>query len=479
MNTAFKKNLRSTLPWLIALAILLGSGLAVLLMDGLERREALRLDFSFNSVTSLSQQTDRVLDKLDKKVHAYALSTPGQEDQALLGLLNRLAARSPQFSYSRENLVQNPLLVGRFSSSLSDEQVSPDSLILHCEQTGRTRVLNPVNFLEQRFDMDKQSFVLAGLAYEKAITEALLYLTLDSLPRVRLLDGHGEIQAQDTAYMESFLKGHHFEVSRINLLGGDKLDPTDLLMVLSPQKDLVEKELGQLLDFAKAGGNLLITSDYSDPDKLPRFFALYRLLGFAPKAGIVVAEGADSQAYIDNPLFLTPYMDMTEPTAALIGAAQTRLRLPGARAFDITAQSDGARVEPLLTSGLAYIKPLDKASQSLAYEKGEEQGQFSVALLSDIAHDNGQHTRSAVIGNSAILLDQWLHEVTYGAQFLLHLVNHLSHQQPIQLDIAPRSLVREQLALPSFFWPGLVLLALPLLILGLAVPLLLRRSRRK
>ncbi|NLW21242.1 MAG: hypothetical protein GXY84_07740 [Clostridiales bacterium] len=467
------------LPLVLVAAILALSALAVGVMDHLEQQHALRADFSFNSITTQSEQTRQVLRGLRHPVHAYAIATPGMEDQALLGLLNRMAAESALFTYSRENLIQNPMLVNLISSALGDDQVSADSLVLVCEATGRTRVLDAYSFLAQSFDQDAQAFRLTGLAYEKSIVEALLYVTLDKVPRVRILSGHGELGQNETAHMESFLTGHHFEVGRVNLLAGDELLPEDLLMILSPQKDLLQSELEQLRAFTRQGGNIIITSDYGDPDSLPHFDALYRLMGFERKSGIVIAEGADLSAYIDNPLFLTPYMNMTEPTAALIGGGQTRLRLPGARALSVVEGSRQALVDPLLTSGQAYLKPLARANETLSHEEGDEQGQFDLALLSDYAQPDGSRARAMIIGNSAILMDSWLHEVTYGAQFLLHMVNYLSPGEPIQLDIAPRALVRESLLIDQPALPVLVLILMPALVLGLAIPVLTRRARRQ
>lgn len=465
-------------PFLLAIIIVALSLSLVLAMDTLEKRHALRMDFSFNSVTTQSEQTREIMKNLAHPVHAYVLFTPGNEDQALLGLLNRLAAQTDQFTYSAENLVQNPMLVNRMSTELGDDLVSADSLVLTCEATGRTRVLNTLNYLEQSFDADKQAFVLSGLAYEKSIAEALLYITLDEVPTIALLTGHGELGQSDTEYMELFLTQHHFGIKRVNLLSGDSLSKDDLLMILAPQKDLLEQELKALTDFASQGGAFFISTDYSDPDRLPNFDALYRMFGFERKSGIVIADGADTAAYIDNPLFLTPYMNTTEPTAPLIGAGQTRLRLPGARALGILSLADNPQVDPLLTSGYAYIKDVNRANESLAREEGDEEGQFYLALLSDYAHNDGTHARAMMIGNSAILVDAWLHEVTYGSQFLLHMVNYLSTSEPININILPKPLVREQLSIAKPWIPILLIIVLPILVAALAVPLLYRRSRR-
>ncbi len=466
-------------PLLLSLTIILVSVLAIVTLDQIERKRALRVDFSFNSVTTGSEQSERVLKSLPFPVHAYAIFTPGQEDQALLGLLNRFAAVSANFTYSVDNLVRNPLLVNMLSSELGDEAVKTDSLVIRCEKTGRTRVLDPLDFLEQRYDTDQQAVLLSGLRYEAAVVEALAYVTMDSVPGIRILQGHGELGEMETSVMESLLSKRHYEISRVNLLHGDTLDPDDdLLLVLSPQKDLDESELDMISRFTQGGGAILITSDYSDPDSLPRFDALYRAMGFLRKPGIVVADGEDNAAYIDSPVFLTPYMEMTEPTAPLIGAGQTRLRLPGSRAFDMTPSEGTTLVDSLLTSGQAYIKDIRRAEATLTMEEGDEKGQFSLALLSDRAHPDGTHSRAMILGNSAILLDSWLHEISYGAEFLLRMADYLSPRESISLDITPRALVRPQMEIGNPWLPNLLIILLPLLAVLPAFPLLYYRKKK-
>lgn len=469
--------LRLAAVWLVVFLILGASLLSAHLADGAERRHALRMDFSFNSVTTQSEQAEKVLASLPHPVRAYALFTPGQEDQALLGLLDRFQALTPLFTYSVENLVTNPLLANIPSSSLEDQAVTADSLILTCEATGRTRVLGAADYLEQAFDAATQSFQVTGLRYEASIAEALVYLTRERVPGVMLLDGHGELGKEDTQAMEAFLKGHHFRVGRVNLAQGGKLEPKDVLVILSPQKDLLPAELEAIADFTAKGGAVLLTSDYADPDSLPNFDALLRQMGVARKPGIVIADAEDTAAYIDSPLFLTPYMEMAEPTAPLIGAGQTRLRLPGARAFELLPD-DRLLLYPLLTSGMAYRKDAQRAQKYPLAEEGDETGQFTLAVLSDLAHPDGTHSRAVVLGNTAILVDSWLHEVTYGAQFLLHLVSYLSPGEPIRLDIAPKALIRPQLETRGSGLPLAAIILLPLLMPAAALPILLRRRRK-
>ncbi|HSK70003.1 MAG TPA: hypothetical protein VLA21_12140, partial [Candidatus Limnocylindria bacterium] len=84
--------------------------------DAAERRNALRLDFSFNAITTQSRRTEEILKNLPHPVRAVALFTPGREDAALTGLLERFAAITDKFTWTSDNLVRNPLLAQTLSS---------------------------------------------------------------------------------------------------------------------------------------------------------------------------------------------------------------------------------------------------------------------------------------------------------------------------------------------------------------------------
>ncbi len=454
---------------------------AAFIADSLERRYALRLDLSFNGITTQSDATDQVLAGLPHPVHAYALFTPGSEDQALIGLLGRMAAKTPRFTYSVDSLVKNPLLAGKISSDLQDQAVSADSLLIECEETGRTRVLDITDYVRQSFDSAAQAYYVSGFQYERKIAEALVYVTTSQLPRVQILEGHGELSANQTASMEALLTNNNYQVSRVNLMRDGRLDPAHPLLVLSPQKDLLPSELSAIEAFSQKGGALIITSDYGDPDLLPHFDALYRSYGFEKIKGMAVADEEDTASYINSPIYLAPYMAQTDVTLDLVASGHTMLLLPGARAFE--SPEDVSRVTnplvtPVLTSGLAYIKDVKKPGASLLPEEGDRQGTFSLALLSSLAHPDGTRSQALILGNSAMLTDSWLYENTYSREFLLHALAYLSPAKPITLDIPPKDAARPQMVIPSMALPLALIILLPLLVLAAGFVVLLRRRRR-
>lgn len=474
-----KRQSRSASVILTAVLCVILAIALVLVMDSLEQRHALRLDLSYNRITTQSDATDKVLSELPHPVHAYALFTPGSEDQALIGLLNRFAAKTPRFTYSVDSLVRNPLLASKISSDLRDQAVSSDSLLIVCEETGRTRVLDITDYVRQSFDTTAQAYYVSGLQYEKKIAEAMVYVTTGQVPQVQILEGHGELSAGQTAAMEALLQNNNYQVSRVNLTRDGQLDPAHPLLVLSPQKDLLASELSAIQAFTQKGGALVITSDYGDPDVLPNFDALYRSFGFEKISGLVVADEEDTASYINSPIYLSPFVAQTDVTMELVASGHTMLLLPGARAFETpSAEESNPLVTPVLTSGLSYIKDVKKPGATLLPEPDDRQGTFSLALLSSLAHPDGSRSQALILGNSAMLTDSWLFDNTYSQDFLLHAFSYLSAHKPIDLAIAPKDAIRPQMVIPSMALPLALILLLPALVLAIGAAVIARRRRR-
>lgn len=436
---------------------------AVTAADALENRYGWRRDMSFNHIATGSEETLRVLSSLTRDVRAYAVFSEGSEDRQLMALLDRYQAESAHFSWSQESLLRNPTLLQWASDEVGDASVSSDCLIVRCEETGRTRVLTGEDYIEYGYDSAQGVYGISGWQYEKSLTEAILYVTMDELPVVQILTGHGELTQTETAALEKELAGANYEVRRVQLRLGDTLDPQSPLMILSPTVDIPEGELALLTDFAQAGGAVFITLDYADPgaDKLPNFYAFFRLYGFEPLEGMVVADAAESGSYYDYPTTLIPYMASGDITDPLLAAGAEELLLYSARAFEgVESADESLLVSTVLQSGSgAYL--CQSADGSIAKKEGDREGPFALALSAQRIF--GEHvSRAFIIGNSLTFLSEWLYDYTYSNELLLHTMQFLRGQPAVSVQIASRAAVRPQLAPESPIVP-VILLLLPVL----------------
>lgn len=449
-------------------------------VDTLESKYDWRKDYSFNGITTQSESTQKVLDQLDTPVHIYALFTKGDEDLPLMELLNRYSANSDLITWEQTDLSLTPGIVTNFQQDQTTT-LTTDSLIVYCKETDRFKILDPYSFVSFGYNEESGAFDITGVTYEKEITEALLYVTQATTPKVRLLTGHQEFTLTEVAFFVDFLESNNFDVAAIDLrtetLAGD-----ELLMILSPQKDIGEDELNAINAFTLAGGAIMVTCDMSDPvADMPNYLSLLRAYGVSPLDGLVVA-GADEAGtyYNENRFFLMPYMQATDPTAALIASNMTALILTGARAFETPTETDNSlTVETVLYSGYqAYLRVLDGDNVDIAQQDDDPVGPFTLAMLSRRIQDDGNVSRMFALGSSSLITNSQIYAITYASEFMLEMMQHLLQTTTVNLDIMAKAALRPGLS-PYSQWLGLTLIILlPLVVAITAFCVLLPRKHR-
>lgn len=444
-----------------------------LLMTSLEKRNGWRVDYSFNALTTQSETTLQVLAELPHPVHIYALYARGQEDLPLMELLDRYAAASDKVTWEQVDVSMNPGLIARFTGATSDDAVTSDSLIVYCEATDRWKILSPADFYTLSFDYEAGQYTVAGLTYEGSITSALAYVTQPTIPRVMILQGHGELDMDATGVLASLLAANNYDVGYFTLNSQEaNLAPGDLLVILSPQRDLMDDELEKVMTFVQGGGSILFTVDYADKtDKMPNFSALLRYYGFVHTPGLVIASPEEPATfYNNNRLYLIPYMQSTSITEALVTARTDTMLLTGSGAFALPEEeTDRAlTVEPLLVSGYkAYLHDVSDGRM----EQGDDDpvGPFALALQARRVTDGGYISRAVVLGCSTILTSADVYAMTDTQEFIIRTTQYLLDDHPASMDIMAKAAIRPALSASSVTLGSMLLVALPLFVLAAAV----------
>jgi len=459
----------------IAVAVLANLGIG-----DLETKYGWRKDLSFNNLTTQSETTQNVLKSLPYPVHIYALYTPGEEDMALTEVLNRYQTNSTLVTYEMLELNKNPGLLAKFQGD-TETSLTANSLIAFCETTGRYKILTSESFSTLGYSIESGEYAVE-LVYEKRITEALMYVTRTEIPEIFMLTGHSELEGEDAAPLEQMLTSNNYAVRTVNLRNGDELPPHALLMILSPRKDLAKEELDAITAFSKAGGALFITCDVpNDISGMNNYLSLLRSFGMVPRSGVVIASAEESNTYYgDTPLYLTPYMLPGEATNTLLAAGMDGLILAGSRAFETPVSAvSGLDVTPVLSSGYkAYLRDIFGENKTTDQQDSDPVGPFSLALLSTRTQEDGTLSRAFILGSSLLLTDSQFYEVSYNLEFTLRMCEHLLNQKPISLDIIAKPYMRPGLREMSRVTGGVVAVALPLIILALALIILLPRRHR-
>lgn len=467
------------------ISIALTAGVVILVMllsalfDGLEERFALQLDFSFNGATTQGEITKNVLAQLDKDVEIYVVIPASGGNENILSLLKRYDVTSDRVTVMKENLLRDPLLRNEFTDATGNRTMTDDCLVIHCPETGLSRILIDEDYIYRSYNVETGYFDQIMMAYEKMITEAILFVTQESVPCIQILSGHREKNHDETEFMEQFLKEANYQVARVNLAAGDELNPENPLMILSPQYDLSDEELNQLLDFAKAGGDFFITSQYSDPMDLNNYNALLRSYGIEALPGLTVANEEEPESYYASyPSILMPYMQETDVTRSLLHSGETILLMMETRPYQVSAlQPDGVMVYPLLMTGKAYLQTsYESSNNSSQQQTGAKEGEFAVSMWADKLFDNDVISHMFVVGDSNVFLDYWMQLNTSSNAFLLQIIHSLQEKDPISLNIIPKAVQRQSLTMGDITPAVIVIIMLPLLILLGALLVLIPRK---
>lgn len=475
LRRLWNKRLFSFLITVMFLAVCV---LAAMLFDTLEERFALQKDFSFNGATTQSRIASQQLKALNKPVHIYVVSSTGSRDNTLYALLTRYAAESNYFTFSEESVSRSPMLLTAFQDVLNQREVSGDCLIVHCEQTNRTRVIISEDFIVYEYDTATGYYVPSGINYDKVLTESIVFVAQEEPLSVQLLRGHSEISGDDLNVITQTLTLANYNIKEVNLQSGGTLDVNEPLLILCPQLDLSEKELSLLMQFANAGGHFFVISDYTDP--IPaNYSAFLRTWGIDFYTGLVMAQPDDRQSYYDEgPAFLMPRMTETEMTLPLIESARDTLLLPGSRAIYLPETApEGVYMETQLVTGRAYVRDyVHVEPDQTAQQPTDAEGYFALSVLSSRVSEEGKVSRMLVTGNAEMFTNWWIHENTYAADYLLRGIQYLQGEIPISLDIAGKTAVREPLTLHSLTPLIITIALLPLLVFVIALRVLLPRK---
>lgn len=445
----------------------------------LENTYGWQLDFSFNGYTSTGEETRKVVDSLAAPVQLYLLYQSGDIDSQLDEVLERYQRLTDLISVLPTDIAKNPGVLSRFQSDLTTT-LDADTVIVNCDQTGRYKVLTYDDFVTQGYNIEKGTFEIAGLAYEKKLTEALVYVTQTTVPVVGILQGHGELTVDALSNLTSFLQSNNYDNKAVDLLAGDSLDGVDLLLVADPQKDLTTEELTAIQTFAQGGGSLFVMRDYTDPINLPNYMSLLKNYGVVPIQGVVVAGEEDEGSYYGERIYLLPYFVQMDMTAPLISGSMDVLLLAGACAFETPGQTDSAlSAATVLKSGPnAYVRDPSDGSDTIDYKDGDRKGEMTLAVLSGRMHADGNVSRMFAIGNSTVFTDEYMYQRTFNEEFILQLMGELLPQKTVSLDIIAKSAFHPGLTAGSIKAGIALLVAVPMMILLAAALVLVPRRNR-
>jgi len=335
-NTSLKDRLlgadrpsRDAVRTTLILAALLAVLIVVNLLVGLVPKGVTLVDVTDNDQFTVSATTKDFVKKVKEDVTIYVLCPTDVMTPTLDALLARYQMLNSHIHVKTVDALHDTEFQKKFSGA---ESMSDYSIIV--ESARRYRMIDSSNMyyyiiegLDATFTPQEyysfrysDSYVQIATAYyqqyglyiddvthycfraEEAVSEAIDYVTAESIPHTYVAKGHNEKTFGKT--LTNFLSQVSLVYEDINLRDVTTL-PSDMstLVIYAPATDFTESEADMVISYLSKGGNvLLITSP--ENATMPNLARIAAVMGLSPMAG-VIHEG-NANRYVDVPTALSP-----------------------------------------------------------------------------------------------------------------------------------------------------------------------------
>ncbi|HQT25872.1 MAG TPA: GldG family protein, partial [Burkholderiales bacterium] len=331
-------------------------------------------DLTQNGRNSLSDVTVGILGKMEGPVRitSYASKNDpkfGNVQEKVKDFIAPYRRAKPDISLDFVDPVEEPKLAEKADVAMDGEMV-----VRYGNKSGHLRALN-----------------------EEAFANLLIRLSRKEGRLVMALSGHGERKLDGMANFDlgdfgKALVRNGFATSSLNLaLAQDLPENMSLLLVTSPQIDLLPGEVMKIEAYVRRGGNLLWLIDQENDGGEP----LHGLQPLADRLGLVLTPGT-----VIDPASEKLNAPENWALGTLYGSH------PVTRNFDLVTVFPFARQIGVNERRGWHVTPLVEAAQNGRLTVGSEKGPFTVAIAME-RNVNGRDQRVAIVGTGEFLANTY------------------------------------------------------------------------
>ena len=437
---------------------------------------------------SLSPQTIRILEELDRDVRLVVLDQPRAAGRTI-ELFERYADRSDRIEWEVIDQEAQPARARAYQAT-AEAGIPFGAVVVEAGQR-QERVAAP---------------------QEQDITNAIVKLLKGETKKIYFTTGHQERSLAETgagglSAIGSRLEESNYEVAELALLErveeGEVRIPEDAaaVVVAGPRLDLLEAEAAALAAHVRGGGKAMLLLDPPDPPGTPderlELTGLAQEFGAAPAGDVVIDASGVGQLFgfgVEVPLAasygLHPITRGFVNAATVFPLAQSLIATPpaelpaGMRLSELVLSSDaswGERDADELETGevnageddragplrLAYAVHVETGNEDAALEEGAEAANSSVAVQSgpaEAGESEGESPqppegRLVVVGDSDFIGNNLALAPLGNADLFLNMVNWLTEDEDL-IAIRPRSAEDRRITMTSAQVRNVVLLSL-------------------
>lgn len=428
-------------------------------------------DLTPNKLYSISDETEKILESLEKEVIIYGLFDETKIGNNEFVELLKHYDKYPKVTVKYVDPDKNPGILKEIDPYETLTDINKNSFIVKCGN--RLKGLDSYDLYSTRFDQSTFQIYRIGSIAEQSFTGAIKYVTADYTPTIYFTTGHDEKEVDDDfSILKQQLMNNNYDVKPINLVTVEKVpEDASVIVVASPQKDLTQSEKDKLEEFLKNGGKAIFMFDYLEMDpQFPQFESL--LMEYNVSLNYDKVKENDERRHLPQ----DQYVVLTNVKGGTLLSNDYSLLLVDSRSLNILKnEKEWIEVTPLAqTSNLAVGERVDKT------KGGDIEGPLNLAVA--VEHKGwSKISKIAVIGNSRFIEDDardyFGPYFNNGIVFFLDTVNWMQDKKN-EVTIAPKYYKYQYLnitAKQATYMGILVVIILPLIILAAGLVVFLRR----
>lgn len=333
-----------------------------------------KYDITATNLYSVTSSTKAVAASLEQDVTIYWIVQADKEDSVIENLLGRYESLSSHITVTKKN----PDVFPTFTAQYTDEDVPNNSLIVECGDKSRYISYNDIYLTDVDYTTYSYVYSFDG---EGAVTSAIDYVVSQELPKVYLLEGHGEGDLPDE--FRTQIEKENMELESFSLLNTDEIpEDADALLIYAPQSDISVDEAELLESYLAGGGKLLTIAGPTEDGTLTNLYSVLETYGVEAAEGIVVESDREHYAF-QQPYILLPDIASNDITDPLLEENYYAI-IPIAQGLTVTGDSAAAL---LTTSDEAFSKAAGFRLETYEKEEGDTDGPFAVAVSVDTGSD--------------------------------------------------------------------------------------------
>ncbi|GHV70896.1 hypothetical protein AGMMS49928_20460 [Spirochaetia bacterium] len=371
---------------------------AVIFLNLIFQQFSPHIDLTEEKIFSMSDQSRQILASVKDPVKIYGIWQPGNENAEARDIAELYSARNSLVSFEAVDPDLHPGLMQRFDRD--GNGVQRGSLVV--EGARGFRIIAPYDMYDSYVNQQGQRQT-TGIAIEKRITSALIYVSTGESPVVYEITGHGEYPLAVFQLKEK-IEQENYVVKDLNLFQAAVPQDASVLVLNNPKDDFKPGEAEKLLSFLENGGRLVVLMDINS-GAIDSVNGILASFGLRFDKGVVVEHDL-SRMVGGNNFTLIPSMlphDISQPLIDKGSPVAIQVAM-GISVLDMRRRT--VKAVPYLESSNNSFLRTDLQNDNPEKSAGDIAGPVIVAAAvmdPEYAQNGEKQTRIAAIGGESLL----------------------------------------------------------------------------